>query len=131
MRLSCVFVFIVAACAHAPGAAGRSFGGTYHTTVSLTSSNCSGVGVMDNPTTVAHTAGAATFTMTHAGQTYTGTVSRDGRFVTAPKPIVVGPVTHTLTIKGVFGAGKFTADVHADVSGSMTCKYVVHWVGSQ
>lgn len=80
---------------------------------------------------MAHTAGVASFTLTHVGQAYTGTLATDLGFTTAAKAIPFGPTTHTLTITGRFTTGAFTADVTAVVSGSTSCQYVVHWVGTR
>jgi hypothetical protein len=105
--------------------------GTYQTAVTLTSNTCTGISVQNNPTTVAHTAGATSFTLTHVGQVYTATLAADNKFTTASKAIPVGTTTHTLTIAGRFAGGGFTADVTAVVSGSASCQYIVHWVGTR
>jgi hypothetical protein len=108
--------------------------GTYQTAVTLTSNSCTGIVVQNNPTTVAHTSGATTFTLTHAGLAYNGTLGPSNSFSTAPKPIEAGSVTHTLTIVGSFGTNAFTADVTANVTGTGNgepCQYVVRWVGSK
>lgn len=108
--------------------------GTYQTAVSLTSSSCTGITVQNNPTTVAHTAGATTLTLTHVGISYSGTLAANNSFTTTAKPIEAGAVTHTLTIAGQFTTNGFTADVTANVTGSgngAPCQYVVRWVGSK
>jgi hypothetical protein len=114
-----------------PGAV--SVGGTYPTDVSLRSSTCTGITVQSMTTTVAHAPGASELTLTHAGQTYSGTVARDGTFATTPH--AVGPATelHTLTIAGQFSTTGFTATVTAAVSsnGVHQCDYVVGWLGAK
>ena len=41
-------------------------------------------------------------TLTHAGQSYTGTVARDGTFATTPRGVGSPAELHTLTIAGDF-----------------------------
>jgi hypothetical protein len=105
--------------------------GTYQTRVTLTSSTCAGVGVQDNPTIIAHTSGTSTFTLSHAGQSYVGTLGTNGSFTTAPKPINVGSTVHTLRTAGTFTTAGFTADVTVVVTGSMSCGYAVRWAGTR
>ena len=130
IRLPFLIIAATLACG-STAAPASSIAGTYSTTVALTSSTCAGITVQNNPTTVAHTAGATTFTLTHAGQTYTGTLASNNTFTTTAKAIQVGTTTHTLTIAGAFTPNGFTADVTAIVSGSESCQYLVHWVGSR
>lgn len=106
--------------------------GTYQTAVTLTSNSCSGITVQNNPTTVTHAVGATTFSMAHAGQSYSGTLGANNTFTTAPNSIPVGAATHTLTIAGQFTTNGFTADVTANVAGGgAACQYVVRWVGTK
>ena len=132
MRLqSFAALWIAVACGGAASPPASSIAGTYQTAVTLTSSTCTGITVQNNPTTVAHTSGATTFTLAHAGQTYNGTLGANDAFTTAAKPITVGTTTHTLTITGAFTSAGFTADVTAVVTGSASCQYVVHWQGTK
>ena len=132
MRLhSFAALLLAASCAGTSSVPASQIAGTYQTAVSLTSSTCSGITVQNNPTTVAHTAGATTFTLTHAGQTYNGTLGANDAFTTAARPIPVGTTTHTLTISGSFTTAGFVADVTAVVTGSASCQYVVHWQGTR
>lgn len=106
--------------------------GTYQTAVTLASNSCSGITVQNNPTTVAHAVGATTFTMSHANQSYSGTLGANNAFTTSPNAIPVGATTHTLTIAGQFTTNAFTADVTANVTGGgAACQYVVHWIGTK
>jgi hypothetical protein len=117
-----------------PSAQVSAIAGTYQTAVSLTSNTCTGITVQNNPTTVAHTSGSASLTLTHAGQTYNGTLASNNSFTTQAKAIVVGTVTHTLTIAGQFTTNGFTADVTVPVTGTgngAPCQYVVRWVGTK
>lgn len=132
MRLHSLAALLVAAsCAGTSSIPTSPIAGTYQTAVTLTSSTCTGITVQNNPTTIAHTSGATTFTLTHAGQTYNGTLGMNDAFTTAAKPIAVGTTTHTLTISGSFTSGGFVADVTAVVTGSASCQYVVHWQGTR
>jgi len=80
---------------------------------------------------VAHTPGATTLTLTHAGNSYTGTVQRTGAFSTTPKAVGGGNETHTLTIAGTFTTTAIDATVTANVqrTGSANCQYTVKWAG--
>ena len=105
--------------------------GTYATNVALTQSTCPSLTVQGNPTTVTHTTGASTLTLTHAGNSYSGTVQRNGAFSTTPKALTAGAETHTLTIAGTFSRTAINATVTAVVqrSGSADCQYTVTWIG--
>ena len=106
-------------------------GGTYTTAVTLQQNGCTGITVQTNPTTVAHTAGATALTLTHAGNSYTGTVQRNGSFGTTPKAVGGGGETHTLTIVGTFSTTAIDATVTAVVqrTGQADCTYTVKWAG--
>ena len=127
--------FLLAACSNATDGGSQSpIAGTYQTDVTLASSSCTGITVQDNPTRVSHTTGSTTFTLTHAGNTYSATLGANNTFTTTPKPIVAGTATHTLSIAGQFTTDAFTATVSVSVTGTgngAPCQYVVHWVGSR
>ena len=108
-----------------------SVGGTYNTAVTVQQSGCQGTSFQQFATTVTHTPGATTLTITHAGNAYTGTVQRNGAFTTSPKAFTGPGETHTLTIAGTFSTTAIDATVSADVqrTGSANCQYVVKWVG--
>jgi len=108
-------------------------GGTYDTAVTLGTNTCTGITVQPMPTSVAHTPGATALTLTHASQTYTGTVARDGTFTTEPHDVGTPAMLHTLTIAGQFSTTGFQATVDASVSenGVHQCDYVVSWVGTK
>ena len=107
--------------------------GEYATEVSLEESSCSGIAVESMPTTVSHEPGATELTVEHAGQTYTGSVERDGAFATEPHEVGDAAELHTLTIAGRFSTIGFEASVDAAVSrnGTPDCDYVVSWVGTK
>lgn len=87
--------------------------GTYDTAVTLQQSTCTGITVQRFTTSVTHTAGASTLTITHAGNSYTGAVQRNGSFTTTPKAVSGGNETHTLTIAGTFSTTAVNATVTA------------------
>lgn len=108
--------------------------GDYATAVTLGESSCPGVAVQPMPTVVTHAAGATTVTLTHAGNSYAGTLQRDGTFATTPRAVGGGAETHTLTIAGRFTRTGLDATVTADVqreAAPRTCRYVVRWVGTK
>ena len=106
-------------------------GGTYNTAVTLQQNGCTGITVQTFATTVAHSAGATTLTLTHAGNAYSGTVQRNGSFSTTPKAVGGGGETHTLTIAGTFTTTAVDATVTAVVqrTGQAECTYTVKWAG--
>jgi hypothetical protein len=108
-----------------------SVGGTYTTAVTLQQNGCTGITVQTFPTTVAHTAGSTSLTLTHASNSYTGTVQRNGAFTTTPKVVGGGAESHTLTITGTFTTTTIDATVTALVqrAGSANCQYTVKWAG--
>jgi len=105
--------------------------GTYDTVVTLTQNGCTGITVQPFSTTVTHTAGASTLTLTHAGNSYSGTVQRNGAFATTPTAVGGGGETHTLTIGGTFSTTAIDATVTAVVqrTGAANCQYTVRWAG--
>ena len=107
--------------------------GQYPTEVALTQTSCQGIQVVSMPTTVTHRAGATDLSLSHAGNTYTGTIERDGSFVTVPRSVGSAAETHRLSITGRFSTNGFEATVSVDVTrnGMSSCSYVVSWVGTK
>jgi hypothetical protein len=128
-------VVVVAACGGDDGPTNPSnelqVGGTYTTAVTMQQNGCTGITIQTFATTVTHTAGANTLTLTHAGNSYTGTVQRNGSFSTTPKAVGGGAETHTLTIVGTFTTTAIDATVTAVVqrTGQANCQYTVKWAG--
>jgi hypothetical protein len=123
---------VAAACGGSSGPAvipGLSVGGTYDTQVSLLpdGNTCGAVQVQNNPTTVSQTPGSASLSLTHAGNTFLGTVDRTGHFST-PALLVGGKFN--LSITGQFSRTGFEATVQVDQL-SPPCGYKVHWVGTK
>ena len=109
-----------------------SVGGVNDTRVSLVpgQNTCGNVTVQDNPTTVAHVPGSHALTLTHAGQTYEGTVQDDGTFATQPKNVSAGGASFTITITGTFDRQGFQARVRVDqTTPAPACSYLVDWAG--
>ena len=106
-------------------------GGTYTTAVTLQQNGCTGITVQTFATSVTHSAGASALTLTHAGNSYSGTVQRNGSFSTTPKAVGGGGETHTLTIVGTFTTTAMDATVTAVVqrTGQAECTYTVKWAG--
>jgi hypothetical protein len=113
------------------GCAPLSVGGSYPTTASLVpgANTCGSVTVMNAVTTVAHVPGSHVLSLTHAGNTYTGTIEDDGRFSTHPKVVTGGGSQFTITIDGTFTPGGFTATVRVDQTAPTACFYLVDWLG--
>jgi hypothetical protein len=116
-----------------PSSADLRVAGTYDTSVTLQQNGCTGITVQRFMTTVAHTPGSTTLTLTHAGNTYAGSVQRTGAFATTPKAVGGGNEIHTLTITGVFTTTAIDATVSAEVqrTGSANCTYTVKWAGAK
>ena len=114
-----------------PSSTELSVAGTYTTAVTMQQNGCTGITVQTFPTTVTHTPGSTTLTLTHAGNSYAGTVQRSGSFTTTPKAVGGGAETHTLTINGTFTTTAIDATVSAVVqrTGSANCQYTVKWAG--
>jgi hypothetical protein len=131
---------IVAVFACSAGARPRppllAVGGAYKTHVSLVPNRntCGAVTVQDNMTTVKHTEGAHTLSVTHVGNTYQGTVEDTGQFATTPLTLSTGDGALTISIAGRFTRTGFDATVQVDQKRSTpppTCSYAVHWVGTK
>ena len=117
-----------------PTAPVLSLGGAYQVTPSVIANACGEVQVLPGPATVAHAPGATTFTVTHVGQTYSGTVDARGAFQTAPRAIALGNgSTDTVTIAGTFSTGGFDATVTVEAShaGAAPCTYTVRWAAAK
>ena len=114
------------------GCAPLTVGGSYPTTVSLVpgQNTCGNVTVQNAVTTVSQAPGTHALSLTHAGNTYTGTIEDDGRFTTVPKLVAGGGSQFTITIDGKFTASGFTATVRVDQTApAPACFYLVDWVG--
>ncbi len=112
---------------------GMLVSGTYDTAVRLGNNTCGSVTVQDRPTTIAHTAGATTFTLTHVNN-FTGTLKADATFTTAPLVLTDASATTTVSITGKFLERGLEADVRVQVDRAGTaqdCEYTVHWTGTK
>ena len=106
--------------------------GTYATAVRLLDNTCSNVTVAPNPTTISAGLAAGRFVLTHAGNSYDGTLQDDGRFTTDPKVISSGGTQFTIRITGQFSGNGFLAQTTVDQSGvGGSCRYTVEWTGTR
>ena len=133
IRLTAVALAIVAigGCNSQPLISPLGFSGLYATTVTLGQNSCGAVTVQNNNTNVVHNSLTGAVTLTHAGQTYSGTVASNGSFTTTPKAVNVGDgFNYSITIAGQFVGNTLTADVTVDRTGQgSACQYIVHWTG--
>lgn len=107
-----------------------SVGGAYETGVTLLAAGntCGAVQVQNNPTVVAHAPGAHTLSLTHAGNTYSGTVTDAGAFV-VPQT-AVGGGAFQISIAGQFASASFVATVSV-AQAQPSCGYQVTWTGTK
>ncbi len=129
-------VITIAACGadQAPGARLIHVAGSYPTAVALGANGCGPVEVQPQTTTVQHTAGATSFSLTHGPVTYPGTLQATGDFTTAPSQVSSGGSTFTLTVAGRFRVTGFDAAVTVVVTppqGGAACQYTVNWTGTK
>jgi hypothetical protein len=109
-----------------------SVGGTYQTAVTLVpGGTCSGVTVQSNPTTVTQTPGSTTLTVSHAGNSYPGSVETNGHFTTVPTLVGGASNQSQVTIAGQFSPSGFDATVTVQQIQPSACTYMVHWVGTK
>lgn len=113
-------------------AQGQAAPDTYWTDVALEENGCSDVTVVPGPTDFVRGPGADSLTVTHAGQSYRGTIAQDGRFTTMPRDLVFGTTVYTIAIAGQFASNGFTARVSVRVreqGAEGGCSYTVKWTG--
>lgn len=111
-----------------------SVGATYETAVMLESNSCGDVTVQPAPTIVTHIPGSSVLSLTHAGNTFAGTIQNNGSFATTPLVITQGTSTFTISIVGQFSALGFEAHVTVQVQQQVqptSCQYVVRWLGTR
>jgi len=139
----CLLVIAIVFCAAVcglPSAFGQAsddtWAGTYETQVSLVigQNTCSDVTVRDNDTTIDHKPDTHTLSITHAGNTFEGSVDDSGRFTTKPRLLSGGGSEYTISISGHFISTGFeaTVTVHVKQPTSPTaCSYEVAWKGKK
>lgn len=115
----------------APGTQPRllSVGGTYQTAVTLLQSTCQGTQVQTFPTTVTHTPGASTLSLSHAGSTYVGTVSANGALTAPNATHTLGGVSYVIGIQGMFTATAMDATVTVAPQVTPPCHFSARWQG--
>lgn len=108
--------------------------GTYATSVAIVSDACGGSVVQDNPTIVAHTSGASSLQLSHAGSDYRGTIQSNGAFSTTPATTSIGAATYVVATSGTFSVKGFTSTVTVDKTDAAHpsgCRYVVAWTATR
>ena len=70
--------------------------------------------VQDAVTTVGHSPGATSLTLTHAGLSYSGTVDTAGNFQTSSRTVVVSPARYDISVTGRFTVSGLEAPVTVD-----------------
>jgi len=124
-----VLCAVLVACGGSSEPRQLSVGGTYPTTVvQVPGGTCGTVQVQNNTTVVTQSPGATTLSLTHAGNTYAGTVTSAGAFTVAATPVSGGAFTVSMT--GQFSPTGFSANVHV-VQQSPSCSYDVTWTGTK
>lgn len=107
-----------------------SVAGDYTLTVALVENDCGSVVVQPLPTHVEHTPGSGTLRLTHGPNTFDGTLSADGSFLTQPRTLNDGAGgTLVLSISGRFTTAGL--DALATVTLERPCRYVVRWTGAK
>ena len=103
---------------------------TYWTEVTLGATTCPDVTIKPGPTEIARLPGDS-LSVSHAGQTYVGKITREGNFTTAPKELVFGSTVYTIGITGLLQEKTLTAVVTVSVreQGRAECRYAVNWIG--
>jgi hypothetical protein len=104
--------------------------GSYQINPTIVQNACGSVTVLPGPAQVTHAAGASDLQLSHVGQTYTGRVERNGRFLMNPLVITLAPgSTDTVVIEGRFSSNGFEAEVAVDAAhaGAPPCRYIVRW----
>ena len=125
-----VVAAIVAACSDNPGPDPViSVGGTYQTAVTMVSNDCPGQTVEQHPTVVSHVAGATALSLTHAGSTYSGTLTADGAFSTPPVTQVFDGISYAISITGQFTETTIDALVLVEAARQVPCAFTARWAG--
>lgn len=103
---------------------------TYWTEVTLGATTCPDVTIKPGPTEIVRLPGDS-LSVSHAGQTYLGRISREGNFTTAPKELVFGTTIYAIGITGLLQEKTLTAVVTVSVreQGRAECRYDVNWAG--
>jgi hypothetical protein len=130
-------LFLVAAVATAcsscnddPGPSSAiSVGGTYQTAVTMVSNSCPGQTVEQHTTVVSHVPGGTTLSLTHAGSTYSGSLTADGAFSTPPVTQVFGGISYAISITGQFTETTIDALVLVEAGRQPPCSFTARWAG--
>ncbi len=126
-----VTAFACSSSSETPAPPQISVGGTYQTAVTLESSTCPGQTVQTHPTIVTHVPGATAVSLSHAGSTYSGTLSADGSFTTPPVTQVFSGISYQIGIAGQFSLTAIDALVTVAAGVQPPCSFTARWAGSK
>lgn len=105
---------------------------TYWTDVALERSDCPDATIRPGPTDITRFKESDSLTVAHAGQTYSGTVTGDGRFRTEPRELTFDNTIYRIEIAGRLDPAGFSALVTVGVrqrGADGGCSYTVKWTG--
>ena len=122
---------ITAACSSVGGDSDPliSVGGTYQTAVTMVSNSCPGQTVEQHTTVVSHVPGGTTLSLTHAGSTYSGTLTADGAFSTPPVTQVFDGISYAISTTGQFTETTIDALVLVEAGRQPPCAFTARWAG--
>ena len=103
--------------------------GTYQTAVTMVSNDCPGQTVQQHPTVVTHAAGATALSLTHAGSTYSGSLTADGAFSTTSLTQVFDGISYVVSITGQFTETAIDALVLVEAGRQPPCAFTARWAG--
>ena len=103
--------------------------GTYQTAVTLVSNDCLGQTVQQHPTVVTHAPGGTALSLSHAGSTYSGTLTADGAFSTPPVTQVFDGISYAISTTGQFTETTIDALVLVEAARQVPCAFTARWAG--
>jgi hypothetical protein len=106
-----------------------SVGGTYQTVVTMVSNDCPGQTVEQHTTVVSHVPGGTALSLTHAGSTYSGSLTADGAFSTPPVTQVFDGISYAISINGQFTETTIDALVLVEAGRQPPCAFTARWAG--
>jgi hypothetical protein len=104
-------------------------GGVYETAVTLVDNDCPGQTVERHTTVVSHVPGGTALSLTHAGSTYSGSLTADGAFSTPPVTQVIDGISYVISIAGQFTETTLDALVQVQAGRQPPCAFTARWAG--
>ena len=104
-------------------------GGVYQTEVTLVANDCPGQTVQQHVTVVRHDSGATTLSLVHANSIYSGSLTADGAFTTAPVTQVFDGISYRISIAGQFTETTMDALVQVEAARQPPCAFTARWAG--